>query len=899
MDNNDLMNVLESLLGPAVASGMAPAKGRATGTALEQRRGRDGVGAQPQTQRGSITALLSAEMPVGIAVLDARTFKIIRANAPLLDLLDLRVREDDVVGRPLSEIAPGLVGSQVEDAFRQVAQTGHPFSAIIEEDRDTGPTFRRCSLSAIRRRDGTFTDLLLTMFDVSDQMEARQRADYESQVAEERASRIEEQTTRASVRSAAVQALAHVSNLTDALSRVTERTAEALGDCCAVFLLGDDDVLQLAALYHRDRVQGYRLRAAYASHPLHRGEGIVGRVVLSGEGYLATRWDDGALARVPSEHRNALEDMHISSMVCVPLREAARSVGAVVLFSTLPQVRGSGHLYGGADLSFLQELADQIAQAAQNVRLRDALRAAQAEKEVLLEAARDGIAIYDAQGRLRHLNSAGRRLLSRPVVEGVERAAPTNGTRTRRTFLTPDGQLMATDQLPWSRALRGDLVGDPSPEPLIVEWPEGTHRALHVRAMPVEDASGVILGAVATLVLAPASVDASGTYEEPQLDAMQLGATEWARWRETMELLDDGVVLCGSDGQAVFINSAGRQLLDLDEAAPDDSSVVPADIWANVRTFDGSTLSPDATPAALALMGEQLREYETTVELLGGGIRRVFWNARRIDREGGDPLGVVLIARTTTEATPGTEALQQNEEVPFVRAVAMSTLPTTPRQPSEPPYSPALAPTTRLPNRVVPEYAPKPGAGAGECDLAEACARVARSHSGVQGRRLEVRLPRRRVMVALDESDADAAAGMLIAAGAAVMPPTVPLHVAVWVERIPNESAGEPTSPVPPGVAVDQINTMLLKPGDVPLAPPTRAVAPGRGDDDQISVAVVRVCSPALGRGGAGLRGPIAEPEEFVRCRQLVASMGGRAWAREDPLLGPTYSISVPLASLR
>jgi hypothetical protein len=156
-------------------------------------------------------------------------------------------------------------------------------------------------------------------------------------------------------------------------------------------------------------------------------------------------------------------------------------------------------------------------------------------------------------------------------------------------------------------------------------------------------------------------------------------------------------------------------------------------------------------------------------------------------------------------------------------------------------------------------------------------------------------------MVGLEEAEAEAALSLLIATGAAVMPPTVPLHVAVWVERIVTGTLEEGRSPLPQGVGVDQINTVLLRPGEQsPLAPPTRAVVPGgNGADDYASVAVVRVCSPALGRGGAMARGGVTEPVEFVRCRDLLATLGGRAWAREDPLLGPTYSLSVPLASVR
>ncbi len=146
---------------------------------------------------------------------------------------------------------------------------------------------------------------------------------------------------------------------------------------------------------------------------------------------------------------------------------------------------------------------------------------------------------------------------------------------------------------------------------------------------------------------------------------------------------------------------------------------------------------------------------------------------------------------------------------------------------------------------------------------------------------------------ALLESAVDA----LIASGAAVMPPAVPLHVAVWVERAGNESARMADSPVPPGVGVDQINTVRLKPGESPLlAAPTRLVTRPSGNAQQDAVAVVRICSPGLGKGSDAVDSSLEEPDDFLHCRELVTSVGGRAWAREDPLLGPTYSLSIPLA---
>jgi hypothetical protein len=148
-----------------------------------------------------------------------------------------------------------------------------------------------------------------------------------------------------------------------------------------------------------------------------------------------------------------------------------------------------------------------------------------------------------------------------------------------------------------------------------------------------------------------------------------------------------------------------------------------------------------------------------------------------------------------------------------------------------------------------------------------------------------------------DENLLQSAVHALIASGASALPPAMPLHVAVWVERGHDEGRDASHSPVPPGVGVDQINTVRLRPGELPnLLPPTRAVASGSVVGPQAPVAVVRVCSPGLGKRGNTTRAPAPEPAEFARCRDLIAAAGGRAWSREDPLLGPTYSFSVPLA---
>jgi GAF domain-containing protein len=827
-----------------------------------------------------MTALLAAETPVGLAVLSATTLTVNRANMPFITLIGKPWTESQIIGRRLHEIAPGFAESEVEEAFRQVARTGEPFSAIIEESTPQGAAFRRCTLSAIRGTDGAFNELLFTMLDVTDEMESRQRAETEAQRAAERAARVEEQALRNAVRAAAMEALARVSDLEDALGRVAERTAESLGDCCAMFLLGEDDVLQLAALYHRDRGLGFRMRGAYISAPLRRGEGLIGQVVLAGTGTLNARWTTGDLEPMGALQRDLLRAAPITSLMCVPLRESSRSFGALLLFSSREDSGGSARTYSGADLNFLQELADQIAQAVQNVRLRDALRAAQGEREAILEASSEGIAIYDSLGRLRHLNSIGRQLFARPS-GGAAGATPAAGARRR--FLSVAGAPLEGEHLPWARALQGERVGEMMMERLAVEWEGGERRELAVRAVPVEDGSGGICGAVLLLADAARSAGMEAAGGGAAGEAAFTAEAEWARWRETMELFADGVVLCNDAGEVVFVNTAGYELLNLPvPTSPMAERPAPQQLWERLRGSDGRPLTMD--PASMALAGRPVQELETTVHLPAGGVRRVFWDARRIAGAAGDVLGVVLIARTATESTPS----------PMTSDLAAAGA-----APAAGPSSP-LAPTTLLPNRARPTPAGgAPAGGAATCDLAEVCAKVARAHGGAQGRRLEIRLPRRQVVVLANEGAVQAAVGALISSGAAALPPATPLHVAVWVERTASEASRGLGALLPPAVDVAQINTLQLAPGQLPdltsIVPPTRAVALGSGGT-QTNVAVVRICSPGLGTGSMAGTEPPPETAEFQKCRSLVAQVGGRAWAKQDPLLGPTYSFSIPLA---
>ena len=476
----------------------------------------------------------------------------------------------------------------------------------------------------------------------------------------------------------------------------------------------------------------------------------------------------------------------------------------------------------------------------------------------------------------------------------------------KRSFLAPDGAPLAAEDLPWTRALGGERIGDETPQTVVIEWADGTRRPVLMRAWPILNGSPTPVGAVVTLSDASQAPGAGAGHKGHTDQAGQTGEgagmaggdAEWARWRETMELLDEAVVLCAPTGEVVFINTAARELLNLPGADPENNLIPDRPLWQHMRLLTGDALQLDQTPVANALSGQMVRSQPTAVRMPGGSLRPIYWDARRIDRASGDIIGVALVAWPPEEEdsldTLDTQNAQDTPDTQAVEPMPNEVAAASPPPPTPPAPDPGkqLAKTALLPGRRVARWDPTPPSArpAVQTDLTEVCAREARAHRGTQRRRLEIRLPRRRVMVPVAEDLLERAVGALISTAADSLPASVPLNVAVWVERSVAEPTTAPASPIPPGMDVGEIKTLMLKDGQLPeLLPPTRTMGAEPDTAQHASVAVVRVCSP-------NVRVSAIEIDRFAECRALVDQLGGRAWARVDPVLGPTYSFSLPVS---
>src|SRR5262245_1422552 len=108
MEQGDLINLLENLLGPAAAGVGPPRQARpyhddeAQDSYLDAN---DEAPSLPGAPHPSMTGLLSAVMPIGIVIVETSTGAVVRINKMLLRMLGVKEAVESMAGRRLNQIA--------------------------------------------------------------------------------------------------------------------------------------------------------------------------------------------------------------------------------------------------------------------------------------------------------------------------------------------------------------------------------------------------------------------------------------------------------------------------------------------------------------------------------------------------------------------------------------------------------------------------------------------------------------------------------------------------------------------------------------------------------------------------------------------------------------------------
>jgi PAS domain S-box-containing protein len=285
--------------------------------------------------------------------------QIVYANRAALDLLGFRSVEE-LRGRPTTSIMDDYT---VEDEYG--VRLGHedvPSVRVISGDpvspllmrvvhRGSGElTWSLLKSSPLREEDGSVAGAITVIEDVT-------------------AVKTAELRTRVLAESGRI--LASSLDYQQTLTNIAEIAVPALAEFCSVDLLDDLGRLRRVAAAHRDparQIIAERLRglAPSAGDPVHPAT----RVIATGTSELFAEVTDAELQNAARDesHLALLREMAIRSILIVPMRVPARTIGVMTLGTV-----ELGPRFGAHDVELAEQLGRRAAVAVENARLHTKL----------------------------------------------------------------------------------------------------------------------------------------------------------------------------------------------------------------------------------------------------------------------------------------------------------------------------------------------------------------------------------------------------------------------------------------------------------------------------------------------------------------------------------------------
>ncbi len=256
--------------------------------------------------------------------------------------------------------------------------------------------------------------------------------------------------------------------------------------------------------------------------------------------------------------------------------------------------------------------------------------------KTIFEAAADGIVIYDAQGRLVEWNAA---LASLFEFDQMPAYADLPVTDRPPHILVRDAQdhPFAPADLPFMRAVRGEVLTGTQAVDLKVTVPSGKDIDVNVSAAPLRDDAGHIVGAVAIY---------RDITERHTLERAARANAE--NLRAILELLPVGVAVVDAQGKAQIVNRALKAIWG--EAVPLAASRADFGLYRAWWPATGRALAPDEWGIVGALTtGAVSLAQELDIAAFDGSRKTILDSAAPLRDETGAIIGAMSVLVDITE----------------------------------------------------------------------------------------------------------------------------------------------------------------------------------------------------------------------------------------------------------
>ncbi len=398
----------------------------------------------------SYDAMILDHIPIGTALLDAKSLRLLRANNLFLALLDKYVtscwQHGEALDHTLLEFLPR---SRLVELFWQVARTGTPFEAKERTfpEVDGGKSFWNWKVKPITDEDEQTQYLLITIREVTVKVEAHQKAEeaYAAlslinrllndehkrlQTVEIVARSVREYLDIDSIGSAALDALTNCFHPIDVCIHIADPVQQAL------------HLLQIRSMAGVSYPLSFLERISYES-PL-----LLAQANKRHEPIVIENAQE-SLQPQELEHNPYLIGVNIRGFICVPLWFKDHFEGTLAAIFSYPI---SAH---GPELETFLGCSTHIAAALAHARLHTAVKNEQARLQAALNQLPEGIIITESPGgRISYVNSAATYILDTTYEQLLGTSifeAPLADCLT-----TPSGQPFPPEQLIVCRALQGE-----------------------------------------------------------------------------------------------------------------------------------------------------------------------------------------------------------------------------------------------------------------------------------------------------------------------------------------------------------------------------------------------------------------------------------------------------------